>query len=77
MAKEGRVLAWSLQVVKAAHFNMLFVMKVGTMRQHTWATLTGWEVASVQALGDHVDVILENSAMLNVHKFMPPVLRAF
>ena len=70
MPKDGIVLLWSVQVVKASQFKLLFVVKVGTYEQHTWATLTGWEVASVQALGDHVDVILENSAVQNVHMFM-------
>jgi hypothetical protein len=68
--KDGILLAWSLQVVKASQYKILFVVKVGTFEQHTWATLTGWEVASVQALGEHVDVILENSAVQNVHMFM-------
>ena len=70
MVEEGRVLAWSLQMVKAAQFKMLFVVKIRTMEEHTWATLIGWEVASVQAFGDHMDVILENFAMLNAHMFM-------
>ena len=56
--------------MKTSVFKLLFVVKVGTFEQHTWATLTGWEIASVQALGDHVDVILENSAVQNVHIFM-------
>ena len=68
--KDGLVIAWSLQVVKASQFKLLFVVKVGTFDQNTWATLTGWEVASVQALGDHIDVILENSTMQTAHMFM-------
>ena len=43
---------------------------MGTVEQHTWATLMGWEVASVRALRDHVDVILENSAVQIAHMFM-------
>lgn len=77
VVKEGRVLAWSLQVVKAAQFKMLFVVKVGTIEHHTWATLTGWELASVQALRDHVDVILENFAMLSAHMFMHQFSKLF
>ena len=77
VAKDGIVLGWSIQVVKASMFKLLFVVKVGTHDQHTWATLTGWEVASVQALGDHVDVILENSAVQNVHMFMHQFVEPF
>ena len=77
MPKDGIVLSWSVQVVKASQFKLLFVVKVGTHEQHTWATLTGWEVASVQTLGDHVDVILENSAVQNVHMFMHQFSEAF
>ena len=68
--KDGLVLGWSIQVVKASLYKMIFVVKVGTVEKHTWATLTGWEVASVQALGDYTDVILENSAVQNAHMFM-------
>ena len=49
---------------------MIFVVKVGTVEKHTWATLTGWKVASVQSLGDYTDVILKNSAVQNAHMFM-------
>ena len=42
---------------------MLFVVKVGTVEHHIWAIMTGWEVVSVQALGDYMDVILENSVV--------------
>ena len=77
MTKNGLVIAWSLQVVKATQFKILFVVKVGTVEQHTWATLTGWEVASVQALGDYVDVILENSAMQTAHMFMHKLSEPF
>lgn len=45
-------------------------LKVGSMEQHTWATLTGWEVALAQALGDYVDVILKNAVVQNVQIFM-------
>lgn len=68
--KDGIVLAWSLLVVKAAQFKILLAVKVGTHDQHTWATIPGWEVANVQALGEHMDVILENSAVQNAHMFM-------
>jgi hypothetical protein len=49
---------------------MIFVVKVGTVEQHTWATLIGWEVTLVQALGDYVDVVLKNSAVQNAHMFI-------
>ena len=75
--KDGLILAWSVQVVKASQYKLLFVLKVGTHEQHTWATLTVWEVASVQALGDHVDAILENSAVQNVHMLMHQFSKAF
>jgi hypothetical protein len=39
--KDGLVLAWSLLVVKASQFKILFVVKVGTAEKHTWSTLTG------------------------------------
>ena len=68
--KAHDLLAWSVVVVKTSSYKLLFAVKVGTIEQHTWATLTRWEIASLQALGDHVDVILENSAMQNVHMFM-------
>lgn len=75
--KNGTVLAWSIQVVKAAQFKLLFVVKVGTQEKNTWAPLTGWEVTSVQALGDHVDVVLENTAVQNVHMFMHQFVEPF
>lgn len=75
--KNGSVFAWSVQVVKTAQFKLLFVVKVGTLESQTWAPVTGWEVTSVQALGDHVDVILENSALQNVHMFMHQIQQPF
>ena len=57
------VLPWSIQVVKASLYKMIFIVKVGTVEKHTWAIVTGWEVASVQSLGVHVDIILETSTM--------------
>lgn len=76
--KEGNVvLAWSFLVVKAAQYKILFAVKVGTPEKHTWSTLTGWEVTSVQALGDHVDVVLENSAVQNAHMFMHQFVEPF
>lgn len=75
--KDGLVLAWSLQVVKAAQLKILFVLKVGTVEQFTWTPLTGWEVASVLAVGDYVDVVLENSAMQNTHMFMHQFIEPF
>ena len=75
--KDGLILGWSVQVVKGSTFKLLFVIKVGTHQEHTWTTLTGWEVASVQALGDYVDVILENSAVQNAHMFMHQFTESF
>lgn len=60
-AKGIVVFAWSFLKVKVAQFKFLFVVKVGTEEQYTWATLTGWEGALVQALSEHVDVIIDNS----------------
>lgn len=57
------VLAWSVQVVKTSLFNLLFMVKIRFFEQHTWTMLTRWEVASVQALRDHMDVILSNSVV--------------
>ncbi len=68
--KDGLVRGWSLLVVKAAQFKMVLALNVGTHDEPTWTTMSGWEVAGVQALGDHVDVILENSAVQNAHMFM-------
>ena len=68
--KDGLVRAWSLLVVKAAQFKMVLALKHGTHENPSWTTLSGWEVTGVQALGDHVDVILENSAVQNAHMFM-------
>ena len=71
------VIAWSIHIVKGSHYKVLFVVKVGTPEKHTWATVTGWEVASVQALGDYVDVILENAALQNAHMFMHQFVEPF
>ena len=38
--KDGIVLPWSVQVVKASQFKLLFMVKVGTHEQHTWTTMT-------------------------------------
>ena len=75
--KDRIVLAWSFQMVKCAQFKMLFVVKVETHEQHTWATMREWEVASVHALKDHVDIILENSYVQNVHMFMHQFSKPF
>jgi len=75
--KEGLVMAWSLLVVKASQYKILFVVKVGTAEQHTWAPMTGWEVASVTALGEYVDVVLENSAVQSAHMFMHEIAEPF
>ena len=68
--KDGVLLGWSIQVVKTSIYKIIFVLKIGTVERHTWANLTGWEVASVQSLGDYVDVILENTNVQNAHMFM-------
>jgi len=60
--KEDSLVAWSFSVVKAAQFKILLTLKVGTAEKFTWAPVIGWEVSSVQALGAHVDIILENSS---------------
>jgi hypothetical protein len=39
--KDKILLAWSLLAVKTSQFKFLFVVKVGTVEQHTWATLMG------------------------------------
>ena len=48
-----------------------------TKDQHNWAPLTGWKVASFQALGEHVDVVMENFAVHNVHMFMHKITEPF
>ena len=48
----------------------MFVVKVGTSEKNTWAPMTGWEVTSVQALREYMDVVLDNSAVQNAHMFM-------
>ena len=68
--KASTVLAWSVQVVKTSSYKIMLMVKVGTTDKTTWASVAGWEVASVQALGEYMDVLLENSAMENVHMFM-------
>jgi hypothetical protein len=60
LPNDGFVIAWSLQVVKALLFKILFVLKVGTMEHNTWATMMGPEMALVHLLGDYVNVILKN-----------------
>ena len=75
--KDGVVLAWSIQVVKTSIYKIIFVLKVGTAKKHTWATLTGWEVALVHSLVDYVDVILENTAVQNAHMFMHQFIKPF
>jgi hypothetical protein len=68
--KDPNFLAWSVQVVKGPQFKILFTTKIGTREAYTWTPIVGWEVASIQAMGDHVNVILENTANENVHMFM-------
>ena len=76
--KEGNVVkAWSFLVVKGAQYKVLLVVKAGTPENQTWATITGWEVTSVQALGDHVDVVLENAAVQHAHIFMHQITEPF
>ena len=64
-------------MVKTSIYKIIFVVKEGTIKKHTWATLTGWEVASVQSLKDYVDVILENTAVQNAHMFMHQFVEPF
>ena len=71
------VLGWSIAVVKTVQYKIVLAVKVGTSDKHTWATLPGWEVASIQALGDHVDVVLENSALQNAHIFLHQFVEPF
>ena len=40
-------------------------------------TLSGWEVASAVGLGEYIDVVLENSAVQNVHMFMHEIAEPF
>ncbi len=76
--KAGKdVIGWSFVVVKAAQYKILFAVNVGTREKNTWSTLTGWEVTSVQPLGDYVDVVLENSAVQNAHMFMHQIVEPF
>lgn len=75
--KPSTIIAWSIQVVKSSYYKMIFVVKAGTVDKFTWASLTGWEITSVQALGDYVDVVLENSAVQNAHLFLHQVLEPF
>ena len=75
--KEGILVAWSFSVVKAAQFKIMLVLKVGTQESFTWAVVTGWEVSSVQALGGHVDIILESSSQQTAHVFMKDVAQLF
>ena len=68
--KDDLVIAWSIHVVKASHFKILLVVKLGKEEQHMWSTITEWKMALVQALGSHIVVILENCTMQNAHIFM-------
>lgn len=68
--KDGAVHGWSVQVVKTSIYKILFVVKVGTPESTSWTPLAGWEVTSVQALGEYMDVVLENSAVQSAHMFM-------
>jgi hypothetical protein len=75
--KEDSLVAWSFSMVKAAQFKILLALKVGTAEKFTWAPVIGWEVSSVQALGAHVDIILENSSQQLAHVFMKDVAQPF
>ena len=75
--KDGIVLKWSVQVVKAQQYKIVFVVKVGTHDNFTWTTVSTWEVATAQALGEYVDVVLVNSAMENAHVFMHQFSESF
>jgi hypothetical protein len=75
--KEDLLVAWSFFVVKAAQFKILFVLKVGSEESFTWAIVTGWEVSSIQALGGHVVIILENSSQQSAHVFMQDLVQPF
>jgi hypothetical protein len=67
--KDGIVLGWSVLVVKASVYKIICHVKVGDKDKNTWAALTGWEVTSVQAMGDYTDVVLENSSLQIAHLF--------
>ena len=77
MPKEGTVMAWSFLVVKTSQYKIVFVVKAGTPEKNGWTTLSGWEVASVVGLGEYIDVVLENSAVQNVHMFMHEIAEPF
>jgi hypothetical protein len=77
MSKHKFVIAWSFHVVKASQFKILFVGKIRTKKQHTWATLTRWEVVLVRNLGEDINVIFENSIVQNYHMFMHKLYEPF
>ena len=68
--KDDTIMRWSVQVVKAQEYKILLVLMVGTHENFTWTTVTNWEIASAQAMGDYVDIVLENSSLENAHVFM-------
>lgn len=43
-------------LVKSSQSKIIFVVKIGIVEQYTWAMLMRWEVASLQALGDFIDI---------------------
>ena len=75
--KDDSIMRWSVQVVKAQQYKILLVLMVGTHESFTWTTVTSWEIASVQAMGDYVDIVLENSSLENAHVFMHQFTEAF
>ena len=70
VAKDDKVIAWSLVVVKKAQYKVRLAVKVGSEAQHAWVSVTGWEVESVHAIGGHVAVILESLSQQTTHVFM-------
>lgn len=58
------------KLLRQHNLKILFVIKVGIVELFTWSMLTSWEVASVQVLGDYLDVILNNATLENVYMFM-------
>jgi len=75
--KDETIVRWSVQVVKAQQYKLMLVLMVGTHENFTWATVNSWEVASVQAMGDYVDIVLENSALETAHVFMHQYTEGF
>ena len=75
--KDDTIMRWSVQVVKAQQYKIILVLMVGTFENFTWSTVTGWEIASVQAMEDYVDIVLENTSSDTAHVFMHQFTEAF